>query len=125
VLYRQELEQRASADYWPGGGGSPNTGVGTGYQVAINTTNNIKSLKQKYGITLDSATSNEVGIKFDSATAFPHLRSTLATVATTGNFNDLTNQPSIVPGIYTLPVMHRLTPTALPFTMTALPKSIE
>jgi len=48
--------------------GSPNTGVGSGYQVAINGTNNIKSLTSGYGLTADSATSNQVNYKVDSAT---------------------------------------------------------
>lgn len=51
-----------------GSGGSPNTSVGAGYRVAINATNNIKSLKEKYGVTLDSATTGEVGISSDTTT---------------------------------------------------------
>ena len=48
--------------------GSTNTGVGSGFQVAINGTNNIKSLTSGYGITADSVTSNQVNYKVDSAT---------------------------------------------------------
>jgi len=58
-------------------GGSTNTSVGSGYKVAIDATNNIKSLTGGYGITLDSATSNQVGIKADTATLFPAVRATI------------------------------------------------
>jgi hypothetical protein len=49
-------------------GGSTNSNVGSGYRLAIPLTNNIKTLGGGYGITLDSATSNQIGFKLDSAT---------------------------------------------------------
>lgn len=49
------------------GAGGPNTSIGNGYRIAVNTTNNIKSIKQKYGVILDSATSGEVGVIVDTA----------------------------------------------------------
>ena len=57
------------------GGGSTNTGVGSGFQVAINGTNNIKSLTAGYGLIADSATSNQVNYKVDSATINTAMRS--------------------------------------------------
>lgn len=50
-----------------GGSGSPNTSIGAGYKVAVDATNNVKSLSAKYGITLDSATAGEVGIAVDTS----------------------------------------------------------
>lgn len=49
---------------------SANTSVGSGYSVAINNTSNIKSLANRYGLVLDSATSNQIGFSVDS-TKFP------------------------------------------------------
>lgn len=80
------LDSATVAGMIGGGGGSTNTSVGGGYKIAINSTNNVKSLKEKYGITLDSATSNEVGVKLDSATAFPAVRSTVFNNPIGGNF---------------------------------------
>ena len=59
------------------GTGAPNTSAGAGYRVAINGTNNVKDLQPKYGITIDSATANNVGIKADTATLFPAVRATI------------------------------------------------
>ncbi len=50
-----------------GGGGSTNTSVGSGYKIAINGTNNIKSLFGKYGIILDSVTTGQIGVLIDTA----------------------------------------------------------
>jgi len=51
-----------------GGGGSPNTSVGSGFRVAINGTNNIKSLTGGIDMLLDSTTSNQVNISADTTT---------------------------------------------------------
>lgn len=48
-------------------GGSPNTSVGSGIKIAINGTNNIKSVTAGYGAIWDSATTNQVNIKIDTA----------------------------------------------------------
>lgn len=74
--------------------GSTNTSIGSGYKVAVDATNNIKSLSAKYGIIIDSATTGEVGIKYDSATANTHIRASIAptslTVGTTAIANSNT-----------------------------------
>lgn len=49
-----------------GGGGSPNTSVGSGFKVAINGTNNIKSITASQHIGLDSLTSNQLNIFADT-----------------------------------------------------------
>lgn len=53
----------------PSGGGSPNTSIGTKFKIAVNATNNVKSLNFKYGTIGDSATTGEVGITVDTTTA--------------------------------------------------------
>lgn len=55
------------ADTTTASGGSPNTSIGSAYKVAVNGTNNIKSLGANWGIVLDSATSGQVGIKADTS----------------------------------------------------------
>jgi hypothetical protein len=52
-------------------GGSPNTSIGGAFRIAVNSTNNVKSLKEKYGIVLDSAITGEVGVRADTATIQP------------------------------------------------------
>lgn len=47
-------------------GGSPNTSIGSAYKVAVNGTNNIKSLSFGWALIGDSATTGQVGIKVDS-----------------------------------------------------------
>lgn len=54
-----------------GGGGSPNTSVGGKFRVAINGTNNIKSLDTAYGTTLDSSQANIVKIGTDTNSLAP------------------------------------------------------
>lgn len=51
-----------------GAGGSPNTSVGSGFRVAINGTNNIKSLTGGIDMLLDTTTSNQVNISADTTT---------------------------------------------------------
>ena len=53
-------------DSTSGGGGSPNTSVGSGFKVAINGTNNIKSITASQHIGLDSLTSNQLNIFADT-----------------------------------------------------------
>jgi hypothetical protein len=60
--------------------GSTNTSIGGGHKVAVNSTNNIKSLKAKYAVNLDSLISGEVGIGADS--------SLLATIARLNKVKD-------------------------------------
>ena len=48
------------------GGGSPNTSVGSGFKVAINGTNNIKSITASQHIGLDSLISNQLNIFADT-----------------------------------------------------------
>lgn len=54
-----------------GGGGSPNTSVGSGYPVAITGTNNVKSLTSNTGtgVKLDSLAANQVNISNDTTQA--------------------------------------------------------
>ena len=60
---------------WTTASGSTNNPIGSGYKIAVNVNAaSIKSLSQKYGIVLDSATTGEIGIKLDSATVFPVIR---------------------------------------------------
>lgn len=70
-------------------GGNTNSNIGSGYRLAVPNTNNIKTLGQKYGIILDSATSNEIGIKFDSATVFPQIRATITSTPPAGNYGNV------------------------------------
>ncbi len=51
-----------------GAGGSPNTSVGSGYKVAINGTNNVKSLTAGINVLIDSSTTNQVNISADTTT---------------------------------------------------------
>lgn len=46
----------------PAAGGT-NTSIGSGYKIAVNGTNNIKSLTATNGLTADSATAGQVGVK--------------------------------------------------------------
>jgi len=69
-----------------GGSGNYNSNVGSAYRLAIPNTNNIKTLSAKYGITLDSATTNEIGIKADTATLFPAVRATISGVSDSSKF---------------------------------------
>jgi hypothetical protein len=62
------------------GAGSPNSNVGSAFRLAIPNTNNIKTLSAGYGITMDSATSNQIGITVDTATLFPAVRGTVPTI---------------------------------------------
>jgi hypothetical protein len=55
----------------PPSGGSPNTSIGGAFRIAVNSTNNVKSLREKFGITLDSATTGEVGVGADTSTIQP------------------------------------------------------
>lgn len=57
---------------------STNVNVGSAYRFAIATTNNIKTAGAGYGITIDSATTNQIGFKADTATLFPAVRATIA-----------------------------------------------
>ncbi len=68
IIFDLHSEAYYNTKYAPYGtvGGSTNTSVGSGYKVAINGTNNIKSLTAGWGTVLDSATSNEIKIKVDS-----------------------------------------------------------
>lgn len=50
-----------------GSGGSPNTSIGSAYKIAVNGTNNVKSLFGNWGAILDSATSGQVGILVDTS----------------------------------------------------------
>ncbi|MBL0233290.1 MAG: hypothetical protein IPQ08_06455, partial [Chitinophagaceae bacterium] len=61
------------------GGTYYNSNVGSAYRLAIPNTNNIKTIGSNYGIIMDSATSNQIGVKFDSATVFPQVRATIPT----------------------------------------------
>jgi hypothetical protein len=65
-----------------GSGGSTNTSIGSGYRVAVNATNNIKSISAKYGIALDSATLGEIGVTADTSTLFPAVRATIPSAST-------------------------------------------
>ena len=67
------------------GGGTTNTSVGSGYKVAIDGTNNIKSLTAGIGINIDSSTSNQINIKAD--TAFLVDTSEVIEVDTTGSID--------------------------------------
>lgn len=49
-----------------GGGGSTNTPVGTGFDIALGATNNVKRAAAGNGILIDSATSNTVTYKADT-----------------------------------------------------------
>lgn len=73
------------------------TPVGTGYDVGITNTGNVKRLLAGYSISLDSATSNSVKITVDTATLAPYIRSTIpgaasATWNLTGNSGVTTSQ---------------------------------
>lgn len=48
-------------------GTGSNTSVGAGYRIAINGTSNIKSVTGGLGVTIDSATSNQVNFKVDTS----------------------------------------------------------
>jgi len=54
-----------------GGGGSPNTSVGGKYAVAVNGTNNVKSLDTAFGTKIDSSQANIVKIGVDSGSVLP------------------------------------------------------
>lgn len=49
-----------------GGSGSTNTSIGSAYKIAVNGSNDIKSLSAGWGAILDSATSGQVGVTVDS-----------------------------------------------------------
>lgn len=68
------LKQDTSAS-----GGSPNTNIGEGYKLAVDSTNDVKTVFPDYGILIDSTT-NEDGITYilDSATVFPDIRATIS-----------------------------------------------
>lgn len=59
-----------------GSNGSPNSNIGTGYKIAVNGTNNIKTIIPGYGQSIDSAT-NSLTFKIDTGTIFPAIRSTV------------------------------------------------
>lgn len=80
----------------PSAGGSTNTSIGTGFRIGVNSTNNIKSLSAKYGITLDSATAGEVGIRADTATLFPAVRATIPGGSSGFSFNDSLKWVSVI-----------------------------
>lgn len=62
-----------------GGGGSPNTSIGSAYKIAVNGTNDIKSLYGNWGAILDSATSGQVGILVDTSSGKVATQTMLAT----------------------------------------------
>lgn len=49
------------------GGGSTNTSIGSAYKVAVDGTNNVKSLANTWGMVLDSITSGQVGFSVDTS----------------------------------------------------------
>lgn len=51
-----------------GGGGSTNTSIGGGYKVAVNGTNDIKSIIVTNGVLADSSVTGEVRLQVDSST---------------------------------------------------------
>jgi hypothetical protein len=59
--------------------GIPNTSIGEGYRIAVDGTNNIKTVYPDYGVLIDSTT-NENGLTYrlDSATVFPDIRATIS-----------------------------------------------
>lgn len=55
------------------GGGSPNTSIGAGFKVAVNGTNNVKSLKGGSNVTLDSLVTGEVRINASGDTTIANV----------------------------------------------------
>jgi hypothetical protein len=51
-----------------GSSSATNSNVGSAFRLAIPNTNNIKTLSAGYGITMDSATTNQIGVRVDTTT---------------------------------------------------------
>lgn len=67
---RSELQDTAAAiraDFPAAGAGNTNSNVGSAYRLAIPNTNNIKTLSNGWGISLDSITTNTINLVVDSA----------------------------------------------------------
>lgn len=71
----------------PAGSTYYNSNVGSAFRLALPNTNNIKTLGANYGIIIDSVTSNQIGIKADTATLFTAVRATIPAGSTFYNSN--------------------------------------
>lgn len=60
-----------------GGSGNPNRNIGAAFRLAVPNTNDIKTLSAGLYTAMDSAVTGQIGVKVDTATMFPQLRSTI------------------------------------------------
>lgn len=69
IAYKGDVIYKWTGYAWSAssGGGSTNTSIGSAYKVAVNGTNNVKSLANTWGMVLDSITSGQVGFSVDTS----------------------------------------------------------
>lgn len=56
--------------------------AGSGYKLALEASNQVKSLTAGFGLTIDSSTTNQINYKFDSATVFGYVVGKVVTEGT-------------------------------------------